>query len=120
PDVPHVVANLREKCVSRCEQMRHEAPVAIARASEWILANSDEICDVIAAGVEKLPMSRPMLSEAFHNCVGRWTDADRLRALVREETLNLNVGRPLLPAVVFHNLAGNLFLSGWESITHAA
>ncbi len=99
--------------------MRQDAPVAIARAAEWVLSNSEEIVDVIAAGVGELPMSRSMLIEAFHNCLERWKDADRLRALVREESLNLNVGRPLMPSVVFHNLAGNLFLSGWESITNA-
>src|SRR5690606_15333106 len=65
-------------------------------------------------------MSRPMLIEAFNNCVRRWTDVDGMRALVREETQFLNVGRPILPKTVFHNLAGNLFISGWESITHAA
>ncbi len=119
PDVRLVVDGLREKEV-RAEQMRHEAPVAVARAAEWILANSEEICDVVSAGVSRLPMSRPMLIEAFHNCVSRWTDTDRLRTLIREETLSLNVGRPIIPEVVFHNLAGNLFLSGWESITHAA
>lgn len=120
PNVPMVIADLRECCTPRAEQMRHEAPAAIARAAGWLLSNSEEICDVVAAGVGDLPMSRQMLIESFHNCVGRWNDADRLRTLVREETLNLNVGRPLVPGVVFHNLAGNLFLSGWESITNAS
>ncbi len=119
PDIPAVISGLREKFGAQAEQSRHDAPVSIARAAEWILTNSEGIADVIAGGSIEMPMSRPMLIEAFHNCVERWTDPDRLRTLVREETLTLNVGRALLPGVVFHNLAGNLFVSGWETITSA-
>jgi len=119
PDLDQVAMKLRVKAAASGGQLRQDAPNVVARASEWILEYSDEICDVIEAGVENVPMSRPMLAEAFRNCVSRWTDAERLRSLVREECGNQNVGRPILPEVIFHNLAGNLFISGWESITHA-
>jgi hypothetical protein len=119
PDVSKVASDLRNLACANPDQLRYDAPVFISKAADWILSNSEEICSVMEAGIKQLPMSRPMLMEAFNNCVSRWTDVERLRGMVREECSNLNVGRPLLPQVVFHNLAGNLFISGWETITHA-
>lgn len=119
PDVGSLCQALRAESLKDGDTLRHEAPFIVSRAAEWILEYSEEICEVIEAGTRGLPMSRPMLIEAFNNCVSRWIDPERLRGLVREECSSLNVGRPLLPRLIFHNLAGNLFVSGWESITHA-
>src|SRR5690606_18998027 len=110
---------LRHQAGARGEKLRKDAHTTVAAAAEWILQHADEICDIIEAGTPRMPMSRQMLAEAFRNCVGRWTDADDLKSFVKEECAALSSGHPVFPQVIFHNLAGNLFLSGWESIPHA-
>lgn len=119
PNVAALIGHVRGRLDGHADQLRHDAPLVISRAAQWVLENSHDLADAVLAGSPTVPFSRPMLIEAFENAVRRWLDADRLHAFVRDETQSTPAGRPDFPAVVFHNLAGNLFVSGWESITHA-
>lgn len=119
PDVTMVCRELRHYHARHGEHLRKDAPAVVAKAASWVLANADRICDDLEAGVARLPMSRPMLKEAFRNCLERWTNAGDLMALVKAETIGLPSAKPHYPQVVFHNLAGNLFVSGWESLTES-
>lgn len=119
PDVWKLAQRMRGLVGEQAEQIRHDAPLTVARAAEWLLDNAVEVADVLMTTSAQVPYSRPMLLEAFENTVRRWMDPDRAAALVREETQAPHNSRAVFPQVVFHNLAGNLFVSGWESITHA-
>ncbi|MCX7626298.1 MAG: hypothetical protein N2Z21_08835 [Candidatus Sumerlaeaceae bacterium] len=60
-------------------------------------------------------MTPPMVTEALRNVLGRVTKK-RLEHL-RQQQLGRNpVLHRILPRIVFHNLAGNLFISAWESL----
>jgi acyl-CoA reductase-like NAD-dependent aldehyde dehydrogenase len=119
PDVEKLAGRLRGRATDQAEQLRHDAPLVISRAAEWVMDNAREIADSIFAGATDVPFSRAMLLEAFGNTLRRWQDVERLTTFVREETHGIAYARPIFPQVVFHNLAGNLFVSGWESITYA-
>jgi len=119
PNVAAVVDRLRAFAAANQPELRREAPVHIARAAEWILDNGPEIADVVAGSGVDLPYSREMILEGFQNVARRWLDVDGLTDLVREETRALRAVSPIYPEVVFINLAGNLFVSGWEAIVHA-
>lgn len=119
PDLDSLIPGLRHENVARADRLRREAPDTIAAAATWILDHSAEICDIVEAGTPVMPMSRQMLTEAFKNCVLRWTNPDEIRAYVKEELSPVGSSRAVVPRTIFHNLAGNLFLSGWESLTQA-
>lgn len=119
PDVGKLALRMRTVVGEQAEQIRHDAPLTVARAAEWLLDNAVEVADVLMAMPVAVPYSRPMLLEAFENTTRRWMDPDRTAALVREESQAPHNSRAVFPQVVFHNLAGNLFVSGWESITYA-
>lgn len=119
PEISALVERLRARASDHPDAIREQAPRTIAQAARWVLDNAETLVDnIISAGHSDF--SRPMLLEAFDNTLHRWTDADRLKNLQREDTHAPRNARVRYPKVVFINLAGNLFLSGWEAITHAA
>lgn len=60
-------------------------------------------------------MTPPMVAEALRNLLGSLKGArlERLRRKYLGSAPDMNL---FLPRIIFHNLAGNLFLSGWESL----
>lgn len=64
---------------------------------------------------ETVGMTPPMVAEALRNLLGRITKV-KLERLRRKQLGSDPDANLLLPDVIFHNLAGNLFISGWESL----
>ncbi|MBX7244871.1 MAG: hypothetical protein K1X53_05195 [Candidatus Sumerlaeaceae bacterium] len=91
------------------------APEIIAAAAQQFLAPSSPIREAALKAATGLGMSRPMAAEALDNFFPRLTSP----ALIsfRDAELAVAAGRSIVPAaMIFHVLAGNLFLSGIESI----
>jgi len=105
-------------CTLTSAQIRERAPGAIAAAAKLGLEEaSDAHRSLVAAGVAT-GMHARMVAEALKNSLPLLTEP-ALRDL-QERELSCPDGTAILsPKLVFHVLAGNLFLSGLESINHA-
>jgi hypothetical protein len=130
---PQNTAFLYKAGVYTCFNREAELAEAVARQISQFEGQSDEVSrrifenapHTIALALDRLKASRPgngntsaaeaMAYEALLNFAER-ISAD---SLLQFREASLAPGSFFLPRYVFHVLAGNLFVSGYESITHA-
>ncbi len=98
--------------------IRQQAPTAIARAAALVLDSASQHHGEFLAAGERAGLSAPMVREALANYLPLLAEQG-LRELQAAE-LQVTPGQTLVsPSLIFHVLAGNLFISGIESINQA-
>lgn len=95
------------------------APQAIARAATILRHPEHPLRRQALQSGRLVGLSPGMVAEAIENALGGLT-AQRLVKLRQRHVGPEALGRRHLPRLVFHVLAGNLFLSGWESMILAS
>lgn len=93
-------------------------PAVLEGAARLLLEPKCELRAQAIALAETIGMSSPMVDEAMRNLLPQLT-RERLQRLRREQLGAKARRNRILPRLIFHNLAGNLFLSGWESLVLA-
>lgn len=88
------------------------APLILARVSQKLLEHPHLLGDYLESLEVEIPLTPSMRNLAVKNAVANWTDDKRLQVFRQQFFLSCPTRYP----VIFHNLAGNLFVSGWESI----
>lgn len=116
PEIQRCSSVLREFATSRGSDLLSQAPVALASAAS-LFAEGGAFHRQAIAAAPKLNLSPAMVAEALRNFTSRVT-ADALANLQRQHLASAKC-RPL-PTIVFHILAGNLFISGLESMLMAS
>lgn len=120
---PEVTLQTLERAVHRLRDwhQRHaqylweKAPRAIAQAALLFLSKTSPFRQKAFALGESVGMSPAMVAEALQNLLGP-IRPEHLEKLRKSQLGTPPLKNRILPRVVFHNLAGNLFVSGWESL----
>lgn len=113
------VRQLRELAALQSHETWQKAPEVLGQAAALFLEDGS-VWRLRAVEVgEKIGMAPEMVREALRNFFGRLTPQALLE--LRQSQLCLPEGStPLVPSLVFHVLAGNLFVSGVESMVMGA
>jgi hypothetical protein len=96
-----------------------KAPAVVPAAARLLAEDASGLTSAAAGHATAIGLSAEMVREAIHNLAGTLR-ADALASLVsrlRDQAGNASIQAP---RIVFHVLAGNLFVAGIESMVHAS
>jgi hypothetical protein len=115
PALQQEVSCLRQWHERYATELWDRAPAAVAAAARLFLNKESMYHQRAVALADRIGMSGPMVAEAINNLLGPISVA-KLEKLRRQQLGRTPHLRRTLPRIVFHNLAGNVFVSGWESL----
>lgn len=114
-DISRVAAKLLRHHERHSQDLFNRAPKAIEQAGLLLSTRGSKLWKQALEAGEATGMSPEMVEEALKNFTKhlRWKQLSKIR---EKQLRHIPPRVRVYPRIIFHVLAGNLFLSGWESM----